>query len=78
MSIHKPYEEKPNNEPTPRILPKELRAKVPGENKEPNADPAKSKGKLNEGRPHPNKQGGAGEPQTTPLEPEKQGGIGGP
>ena len=23
-------------------------------------------------------QGGAGEPQTTPLEPEKQGGIGGP
>jgi hypothetical protein len=22
--------------------------------------------------------GGAGEPQTTPLEPEKQGGIGGP
>jgi hypothetical protein len=29
---------------------------------------------------HPDnqQQGGAGEPQTTPLEPEKQGGIGGP
>ena len=26
----------------------------------------------------PNQTGGAGEPQTTPLEPEKQGGIGGP
>ena len=26
----------------------------------------------------PNQIGGAGEPQTTPLEPEKQGGIGGP
>jgi hypothetical protein len=25
-----------------------------------------------------NQTGGAGEPQTTPLEPEKQGGIGGP
>jgi hypothetical protein len=26
----------------------------------------------------PSQTGGAGEPQTTPLEPEKQGGIGGP
>jgi hypothetical protein len=26
----------------------------------------------------PQNSGGAGEPQTTPLEPEKQGGIGGP
>ena len=26
----------------------------------------------------PNQTGGAGELQTTPLEPEKQGGIGGP
>jgi len=26
----------------------------------------------------PNQTGGAGEPQTTPLEPEKEGGIGGP
>jgi len=29
-------------------------------------------------RPNKKQQGGAGEPQTTPLEPEKQGGIGGP
>ena len=27
---------------------------------------------------HAGKPGGAGEPETTPLEPEKQGGIGGP
>jgi hypothetical protein len=26
----------------------------------------------------PRQTGGAGEPQATPLEPEKQGGIGGP
>jgi len=32
----------------------------------------------NAANPDNKQQGGAGEPQATPLEPEKQGGIGGP
>ena len=47
----------------------------------PSADPNKSRGELTEGRPEPDadqREGGAGKPQASSLEPEKQGGIGGP
>ena len=33
---------------------------------------------TNQSNDQDSQQGGAGEPQTTPLEPQKQGGIGGP
>ena len=76
MTIHKPYEEKPSSE-TPRILPKQLQAKVRHENKPPEADLEKSKGELNEGRPHPEKQGGVHKQKPdVPPDGDTQGGVG--
>ena len=40
----------------PRILPAELQAKALGEDTPPKANPDKSAGELNEGRPHPLKK----------------------
>ena len=37
----------------PRIMPAWIQDKVLGENTQPKADPNKSAGELNEGRPHP-------------------------
>jgi hypothetical protein len=47
---------------------------------QPMKEPMKPHGdKIDMDKPSAKKpSGGAGEPQTTPLEPEKQGGIGGP
>ena len=39
---------------------------------------AKQNQQQGQNDPNRQRQGGAGEPQTSPMEPEKQGGIGGP
>ena len=53
-------------------------SRKPGDNRTPDKIIGQVKYADNEGGSERKKQGGAGDPQTSPMEPEKQGGIGGP
>ena len=53
-------------------------SREPGDNRTPDKTIGQVKYADNKGGSERKKQGGAGAPQISPMEPEKQGGIGGP
>jgi hypothetical protein len=67
-------EQKPQQQPEPQATDKELSPAGSGDDRTPD----KTIGEVKYAGGGSNKPGGAGAPQVSDLEPEKQGGIGGP